>query len=166
MFKFDIVDLCRNIFFPWHNFIIHRCGNYLQPNRIALRVPVNLTKFEIRDYLRKIYDAKVIKVNTMIKVPRTIKDFVKGGIKYHRNGPIYKKAYITLEETIPDSVKMLGFDFKLHVNPAITKDNITYGTRNKIRPSRLGRDGPKIPYCNYGYKLPLANLLNGIKLFI
>lgn len=48
---------------------IHRSGAFLEDRRLALRVPTNLTKGEIKDYLEKIYNARVLKVNTLIKVP-------------------------------------------------------------------------------------------------
>ncbi|KAK2197696.1 bifunctional Ribosomal protein L25-L23/Ribosomal protein L23-L15e core domain superfamily/Nucleotide-binding alpha-beta plait domain superfamily [Babesia duncani] len=132
---------------------VHRSGAFLERNRLALRVPINLTKFEIREYLRKLYDAKVIKVNTLIKVPRIKRDFSSRKPRYYRNGPMYKKALITLEDSVPDEVKMLGSDFDLGRNPAITRHNISYGKK-----------GPPI-YTRYltaehrGYKLPLTNLL-------
>ena len=59
----------RNVFFPWFNFIMVKSGAYLEPNRVAFRVPVHLTKPEIRNYLRGIYGIKVVKVNTYIKLP-------------------------------------------------------------------------------------------------
>lgn len=62
-------DFCRNVFFPWQTVCIHRSGAFLEDRRMALRVPTNLTKTEIKEYLEKIYNAKVLKVNTLIKVP-------------------------------------------------------------------------------------------------
>lgn len=43
----------RNVFFPWFNFVMAKTGTYLEPNRAAFRVPVHLTKPEIRNYLRE-----------------------------------------------------------------------------------------------------------------
>lgn len=108
----------RNVFFPWFNFTLVKSGTYLEPNRIAFRVPVHLTKFEIRDYLRKIYDTKVIKVNTYVKIPKIRRNSYGD---YYKNGAIYKKAIVTCEETIPDEVKMLASSKEPHMNPAITK---------------------------------------------
>ena len=59
----------RNVFFPWQTMSVHLSGSFLESRRLALRVPVNLTKPEIKAYLECMYDAKVLKVNTLIKVP-------------------------------------------------------------------------------------------------
>lgn len=113
----------RNVFFPWFNFTLMKSGGYLEPNRVAFRVPVHLTKPEIREYLRHIYDAKVIKVNTYVKIPK-IKRNSYGD--YYRAGAIYKKAIVTCEEIIPDEVKMIADSRKPHSNPAITKYDTPY----------------------------------------
>ncbi|CDO65665.1 mitochondrial ribosomal protein L23 precursor, putative [Plasmodium reichenowi] len=150
----------RNVFFPWHTFCIHKSGSFLEKNRLALRVPINLTKFEIREYLRKIYNAKVIKVNTLIKIPERRRNLTDHRFNYYRNGPRYKKAIITLEHEVPDSVKMIQSCKNIGRNPYITKKNITYGVRSdvKIRPTRsqLWHMGE----CRYSWRLPLTNLLS------
>lgn len=149
----------RNVFFPWQNFCIHKSGSFLEKNRLALRVPINLTKFEIREYLRKIYNAKVIKVNTLIKVPERRRNLTDRRYNYYRNGPRYKKAIITLEHEIPDEIKMIQSCKNIGRNPSITKKNIIYGVRSdeKITPtkSQLWVMGE----CRYSWRLPLTNLL-------
>ncbi|CDJ56925.1 ribosomal protein L23, putative [Eimeria maxima] len=59
----------RNVFFPWQTVCIHRSGSFIESRRLCLRVPVNLTKEEIKNYLEGLYNARVLKVNTLIKVP-------------------------------------------------------------------------------------------------
>eukprot|EP00440_Ansanella_granifera_P008555 gb/GFBE01009268.1/.p1 GENE.gb/GFBE01009268.1/~~gb/GFBE01009268.1/.p1 ORF type:complete len:242 (+),score=37.25 gb/GFBE01009268.1/:1-726(+) len=108
----------RNVFFPWFNFVMAKTGTYLEPNRAAFRVPVHLTKPEIKNYLREVYKAKVIKVNTYIKLPMIRRNNYGD---YFKNGPSYKKAIVTFEETIPDDVKMIYNSKNPGMNPAITK---------------------------------------------
>lgn len=108
----------RNVFFPWFNFVMTKSGTYLEPNRVAFRVPIHLTKPEIRNYLRDIYNIKVIKVNTYIKLPK-IRRNAYGD--YFKNGPSYKRAIVTCEETIPDDVKMIYNSRNPGMQPAITK---------------------------------------------
>lgn len=140
---------------------VHRSGAFLERNRLALRVPINLTKFEIREYLRKVYDAKVIKVNTLIKVPRVKRDLASRRPQYYRNGPMYKKAIVTLEHAVPDEVKMLGKDFELGVNPAITKKNVHYGKKKDLSYLPDRRSDPLIGEGSYTWRLPIPNLLAG-----
>ncbi|CDR94712.1 ribosomal protein L23, putative [Babesia bigemina] len=149
----------RNIYFPWQTMCVHRSGAFLERNRLALRVPINLTKFEIREYLRKLYGAQVIKVNTLIKVPRIKRDLASRKPKYYRNGPMYKKAIVTLEHAVPDEVKMLGRDFELGVNPAITKKNVHYGKKKDFSYLPDRRQDPLTGEIPYGWRLPIANLL-------
>ncbi|GBE60137.1 mitochondrial ribosomal L23 [Babesia ovata] len=138
---------------------VHRSGAFLERNRLALRVPINLTKFEIREYLRKLYGAQVIKVNTLIKVPRIKRDLTSRKPKYYRNGPMYKKAIVTLEHSVPDEVKMLGRDFELGVNPAITKKNVHYGKKKDYSYLPDRSQDPLTGEIPYGWRLPIANLL-------
>ncbi|KAF8823110.1 putative 50S ribosomal protein L23, partial [Cardiosporidium cionae] len=150
-----------NVFFPWHGFSIHQSGAFLERNRLSLRVPINLTKFEIREYLRRIYEARVIKVNTLIKIPEIRRNVGSNKMNYYRNGPMYKKAIITLEEAVPDTVKMISSSRNIGRNPSITKKNISYGVRSdlKTRPrrSQLWSMGER----QSGWRLPLSNLLAG-----
>uniref|UniRef100_A0A3B0ML22 Large ribosomal subunit protein uL23m n=1 Tax=Theileria annulata TaxID=5874 RepID=A0A3B0ML22_THEAN len=149
----------RNIFFPWQNICVHRTGTFLERNRLALRVPINLTKFEIREYLRKLYDAKVIKVNTLIKIPKIKRDFSSKVPKYYRNGPMYKKAIVTLEHSVPDEVKMLGMDFELGKNPSITKKNVHYGNKSDFSYLPDRKNDTFTGEYEEAWKLPIPNLL-------
>lgn len=148
----------RNVFFPWFNFIMTKSGAYLEPNRAAFRVPVHLTKPEIRNYLRDIYKAKVIKVNTYIKLPMMRRNYYG---HYFKNGPAYKKAIVTFEETIPDDVKMFYNSRETGIQPAITK----YDTPNskKWKPFRPGisRRGDWAPRHPMAWAEPIPTLLRG-----
>lgn len=108
----------RNVFFPWQNFVLHHSGSFLEPNRVAFRVPVNMTKLDIREYLRKLYGVKVIKVNTYIKLPTNRMSSARNWFKTDAQ---YKKAIVTCEEVIPDEVKMMHSCRDLRLNPALTK---------------------------------------------
>uniref|UniRef100_A0A0G4GQN0 Large ribosomal subunit protein uL23m n=1 Tax=Chromera velia CCMP2878 TaxID=1169474 RepID=A0A0G4GQN0_9ALVE len=123
----------RNVFFPWQNFVLHRSGAWLEKNRVAFKVPVNFTKPEIREYLRRIYGLKILKVNTMIKQFPARRNYRHHLMNYYKKGPVTKKAVVTLEDAVPDEVKMMGGQFggsrRPGVNPAITKNNTTYGTK-------------------------------------
>ncbi|KAL8428018.1 hypothetical protein ACSSS7_007430 [Eimeria intestinalis] len=101
----------RNIFFPWQTVSIHLSGSFLESRRLALRVPVNLTKFEVKNYLDQIY------------------------VGYRRAGCTYKKAIVTLEDPIPDEVKMLRSCRKLGDNPDLLKKNVSYGDDMHLHPS-------------------------------
>lgn len=77
---------------------------YLEPNRIAFRVPVHLTKLEIREYLRKvkgithlsaghrarqIYGVKAIRCTTVVRFPKVMKNRARA---YYKNGAQFKKV--------------------------------------------------------------------------
>mmetsp|Transcript_99850 Transcript_99850/g.237987 ORF Transcript_99850/g.237987 Transcript_99850/m.237987 type:complete len:238 (+) Transcript_99850:65-778(+) len=148
----------RNVFFPWFNFVMAKSGTYLEPNRAAFRVPVHMTKPEIRNYLREIYKAKVIKVNTYIKLPLIRRNSYGD---YFKNGPSYKKAIVTFEETIPDDVKMIYNSRNPGMNPALTK----YDTPNRKRwkPFRPGANRRKdwMPRHALAWAEPVPTLLRG-----
>ncbi|CAJ1336631.1 unnamed protein product [Effrenium voratum] len=148
----------RNVFFPWFNFVMAKTGTYLEPNRAAFRVPVHLTKPEIRNYLREIYKAKVIKVNTYIKLPMIRRNSYG---HYYNNGPQYKKAIVTFEETIPNDVKMMYNSRNPGMNPAITK----YDTPSirRWKPFRPGANRKKdwMPRHPLAWAEPVPTLLRG-----
>ncbi|KAL8430143.1 hypothetical protein Efla_001807 [Eimeria flavescens] len=151
----------RNVFFPWQTVCVHRSGSFLEARRLALRVPVNLTKIEIKNYLEKIYNEKVLKVNTLVKVPERRRNLEDKRLGYRRAGCTYKKAIVTLEESVPDEVKMLRSSRNLGVNPDITKKNVCYGAQrdNKMKPNRhqLFQGGE----IQHAWRLPIPNLLAG-----
>mmetsp|Transcript_73911 Transcript_73911/g.116675 ORF Transcript_73911/g.116675 Transcript_73911/m.116675 type:complete len:239 (+) Transcript_73911:95-811(+) len=148
----------RNVFFPWFNFVMTKSGTYLEPKRVAFRVPIHLTKPEIRNYLREIYKAKVIKVNTYIKLPKMRRNAFGD---YFKNGPSYKKAIVTCEETIPDDVKMIYNSRNPGMNPAVTK----YDTpdRKPWKPWRPGmnRANDWKPRHPLAWAEPIPTLLRG-----
>ncbi|CAK0891423.1 unnamed protein product [Prorocentrum cordatum] len=148
----------RNVFFPWFNFVMFKSGTYLEPNRLAFRVPVHLTKPEIRNYLREIYKAKVIKVNTYIRLPK-IRRNSQGD--YFKNGPQFKKAIVTCEETIPDDVKMIYNSRNPGLQPAITKYDTP--TRRQWKPFRPGvnRKTDWAPRHPLAWAEPIPTLLRG-----
>eukprot|EP00401_Gymnodinium_catenatum_P044901 CAMPEP_0117544926 /NCGR_PEP_ID=MMETSP0784-20121206/45830_1 /TAXON_ID=39447 /ORGANISM="" /LENGTH=211 /DNA_ID=CAMNT_0005341755 /DNA_START=42 /DNA_END=677 /DNA_ORIENTATION=+ len=135
-----------------------KSGVYLEPNRVAFRVPVHLTKPEIRNYLREIYGAKVIKVNTYIKLPKMRRSSYGA---YFKNGPSYKKAIVTCEETIPDDVKMIYNSRNPQMQPAITKYD-TPGLK-KWKPFRPGanRRADWAPRHPHAWAEAIPTLLRG-----
>eukprot|EP00434_Breviolum_minutum_P023828 symbB.v1.2.021021.t1/scaffold1795.1/size101065/3 len=135
-----------------------KTGTYLEPNRAAFRVPVHLTKPEIRNYLREIYKAKVIKVNTYIKLPMIRRNSFG---EYYKNGPSYKKAIVTFEETIPDDVKMIYNSKNPGMNPALTKYDTPCFRRWK--PFRPGANRRKdwMPRHPLAWAEPVPTLLRG-----
>ena len=151
--------LPRNIFFPWQNFILHQSGSYLEPNRVAFRVPVNMTKLDIREYLRKLYGVKVIKVNTYIKLPKHKMSSYRNWFKTDAQ---YKKAIVTCEEVIPDEVKMIHSCRDLRLNPALTNGmldpHITRG--NPARPGQ-SRSNDWKPRHRFAWREPIPLLLRG-----
>merc|ERR1712039_7181 len=140
------------------NFVMVKSGAYLEPNRVAFRVPVHLTKPEIRNYLREVYKAKVIKVNTYIKLPKIRRNSFGD---YFKNGASYKKAIVTFEETWADDVKMIYSSRTPGIQPMITK----YDTpgRMKWRPFRPGanRAADWAPRHPMAWAEPIPTLLRG-----
>mmetsp|Transcript_19359 Transcript_19359/g.43549 ORF Transcript_19359/g.43549 Transcript_19359/m.43549 type:complete len:233 (-) Transcript_19359:117-815(-) len=148
----------RNTFFPWFNFVMFKSGTYLEPNRVAFRVPVHLTKPEIRNYLREIYKIKVIKVNTYIKLPKIRRNSYGD---YYKNGPSYKKAIVTCEETIPDDVKMIYNSKNPSMQPAILKyDSPGHAKWKPYRPGANRRMDWK-PRHPLAWAEPIPTLLRG-----
>lgn len=144
-----------NSYFPWHTVVLHRTGKWIRPNKAILTVPVNLTKFEIRNYLTSVYGARISHVHTLVRIPN-IKRVQCGKYagKYYRNGPIEKRALVVAENAIPDAVKMLTSSSALRANPDILREHATTGPRG---PSRRGIRKPQpIPGA---WKHPIPKLL-------
>eukprot|EP00388_Colpodella_angusta_P023713 GDKJ01061227.1.p1 GENE.GDKJ01061227.1~~GDKJ01061227.1.p1 ORF type:complete len:274 (-),score=52.93 GDKJ01061227.1:99-920(-) len=131
--------LKRNNFFPWTTFTLHRSGQFVERNRVVFKVPVNQTKAEIRQFLRKVYDMKVLKVNTSVKIYEVRRNLQDSRLGYYRAGPMHKRAFVTTEEAIPDQVKMMGGSLgganKLMRNPSITKKHLRYGIGKEVDPA-------------------------------
>ncbi|KFH15284.1 putative 50S ribosomal protein L23 [Toxoplasma gondii MAS] len=153
----------RNVFFPWQVFSVHRTGAFLERRRVALKVPVNLTKFEIQSYLEKIYGARVLKVSTLIVVPRRRRDIFgpRPSMRYYRVGCTFKKAIVTLEDGVPDAVKMLRSSIELAKNPDITKHNLTYSGRVRAFKPPSAAQRWEMGESKYAWRLPIPNLLAG-----
>ncbi|EER18449.1 ribosomal protein L23, putative [Perkinsus marinus ATCC 50983] len=146
----------RNVFFPWFNFVIHRSGMYLEPNRIAFRVPVHLTKLEIREYLRKIYGVKAIRCTTVVRFPKVMKNRARA---YYKNGAQFKKAIVTCEETIPNTVKMLSSSSTPHLNPAIHRNKLSM--QYDYIPFGQDRKNDWKPRHRHAWREPIPLLLRG-----
>lgn len=147
----------RNVFFPWQNFVLHQSGSFLEPNRVAFRVPVNMTKFDIREYLRRLYGVKVIKVNTYVKLPRKRMSSYRNWFKTEAQ---YKKAIVTCEETIPNDVKMIHSSRELRLNPALTRGLLDpqFTKGNAARPGQ-SRSNDWKPRHRFAWREPIPLLL-------
>ena len=154
-----------NNYYPLANPCSYHASFYLRQNyrgtyffhRVAFRVPVNMTKFDIREYLRKLYGVKVVKVNTYIKLPQSKMSSHRSWFKTDAQ---YKKAIVTCEETIPDEVKMMHSCRDLRLNPAVTKglldSKITRG--NPARPGQ-SRSNDWKPRHRLAWREPIPMLL-------
>ncbi|CEM35652.1 unnamed protein product [Vitrella brassicaformis CCMP3155] len=151
----------RNVYFPWQNCYIHLTGVFLERNRLALKVPLNFTKYEIREYLKKLYGAKVLKVNTLVRQPQRTRNYMHKTLGYYRRGPLHKKAIVNFEHAIPDDVKMFSSSRQLGRNPALLKKNISYGKKNPKHQTRHRDDLFWMGVDRNAWRLPLPTLLAG-----
>merc|ERR1712151_623068 len=109
-----------------------------------------------------VYKAKVIKVNTYIKLPRMRRNAYGD---YFKNGPSFKKAIVTCEETIPDDVKMIYNSKNPGLQPAITKYDTPGHPRasrkwNPLRPG-VNRRSDWAPRHPMAWAEPITTLLRG-----
>mmetsp|Transcript_10160 Transcript_10160/g.9103 ORF Transcript_10160/g.9103 Transcript_10160/m.9103 type:complete len:102 (+) Transcript_10160:23-328(+) len=80
-----------------------------RPPEAILRVPPSMTKFEIKEYLTKIYNIPVIKVNTMNYQGKWKRILGKRRIiSYRRRN--YKKAVVTFENTDIKNYKAVNYN--------------------------------------------------------
>ena len=63
----------------------------LPPNKVAFRIPTNINKLDIRDYLTHIYKLNVVDVRTMVYAAEL-------QTNPERYRPSYKKAIVTLSD--------------------------------------------------------------------
>ncbi|KAJ9081466.1 mitochondrial 54S ribosomal protein YmL41 [Entomophthora muscae] len=81
------------VYFP--NFVFTMIRTTLPPNQVAFRVPINLGKIDIRDFLTNLYKVEVKDVRTMNYQGRIARE-------HHSNRryrlPSHKKAIVTLAE--------------------------------------------------------------------
>ena len=124
---------------------------------MAFRVPVNMTKFDIREYLRKLYGVKVVKVNTYIKLPA---QRMCANRNYFKTDAQYKKAIVTCEEVIPDEVKMMQSCRNLKLNPGLTKGMLDpqISRGNPARPGQ-SRSNDWRPRHKFAWREPVPMLL-------
>ncbi|GBC09099.1 hypothetical protein RclHR1_00860037 [Rhizophagus clarus] len=59
----------------------------LPPNKVAFRIPTNINKLDVKDYLSNIYNLDVVDVRTMVYAAESTNN---------RYRPSYKKAIVTL----------------------------------------------------------------------
>jgi hypothetical protein len=116
-----------------------------------------MTKMDIREYLRKLYGVKVIKVNTYIKLPQKKMSSFRNWFKTEAQ---YKKAIVTCEETIPDDVKMMNSSRELRLNPALTKGMLDpkINRGNSARPGQ-SRSNDWKPRHRFAWREPIPLLL-------
>lgn len=80
-------------FFPSIFFVLLRGTKQLPPNKAAFRVPSNLQKYDIQQYLEKLYDVTVTDVKTFNFIGRRH----RRGIKMVKESD-WKKAIVTMKE--------------------------------------------------------------------
>jgi large subunit ribosomal protein L23 len=66
-------------------------------NRIGFVVNRLATKVQIKEAIEKLYDVKVVAINTMVYAGKTKSRYTKGGVQKGRTNA-FKKAMITLAE--------------------------------------------------------------------
>lgn len=65
----------------------------IQPNIVQFECSMEMTKFDIKNYLEKIYNIPVVEVKTRIALGKTQRDYAKGYITKKDDA---KLAYVTL----------------------------------------------------------------------
>ena len=76
--------------------VIKPKGNYVTSRGLVeFLVPLNQTKYEIKQYLKRVYNIDVIKVNTLIHDGKMKRD---GKNKWYKT-PAFKKAIVTIDNT-------------------------------------------------------------------
>eukprot|EP00744_Colponema_vietnamica_P002772 GILI01004313.1.p1 GENE.GILI01004313.1~~GILI01004313.1.p1 ORF type:complete len:103 (+),score=22.25 GILI01004313.1:49-357(+) len=69
-------------------------------NKACFRFPPSMTKVEIAQYLKQLYNLNVQKVNTMNYEPVVKRH--RGDGSYYRSGSNFKKAIVTLDQEVPE----------------------------------------------------------------
>lgn len=65
-----------------------------QPENIVLfKIPMEMTRFDVKNYLEKIYNVPVAEVRTEFQMGETYEDYYK---RYVKKKDDYKLAYVTL----------------------------------------------------------------------
>lgn len=106
MYFLRFVQIPKNCNFPKqhpeykfldHRLLLHRSAKEISENTLMFKVSEHMSKPELKQYIEKLYNIKVEKVNTarfMGKVHRTM----EGKPKAHKN---YKKAFVMTNQKIP-----------------------------------------------------------------
>ena len=66
-------------------------------NRYTFAVSPDANKFQIKDVVEKLYNVRVVKVNTALYAGKRKSRYTKAGLIRGRK-PSYKKAYVTVAE--------------------------------------------------------------------
>ena len=66
-------------------------------NRYTFAVSPDANKFQIKDVIEKLYNVRVVKVNTALYAGKRKSRYTKAGLIRGRK-PAYKKAYVTVAE--------------------------------------------------------------------
>ncbi|EDO31749.1 predicted protein [Nematostella vectensis] len=76
---------------------IVRPGRELESNVVQFHVPMDMSKIDVKNYLKSIYQVDVARVNTRIQQGKT-KMIQKGDKLVKKKFPDYKVAYVTLAD--------------------------------------------------------------------
>ncbi|XP_055598312.1 probable 39S ribosomal protein L23, mitochondrial [Uranotaenia lowii] len=112
------------------------------PNVVQFGCSMEMTKYDVRNYLEQIYKLPVVEVRTRIALGKTKQDPVKGYVTKEED---MKVAYVTLPKDIkfefpnlfPDQAKQKIEDDKKQLDEA-KKNHKKYLEKNKDRPGTPG----------------------------
>jgi ribosomal protein L23 len=83
------------LYFP--NICFRMMRSHHPPHIAVFRVPNQLNKIDIKNYLTSLYDVKVASVRTAVYLGKKINKPIRGQLQSTRS-PSYKKAIVTMEE--------------------------------------------------------------------
>lgn len=83
------------IFRPTFNMTLVRPGKEQPPDTVQFRIPLEMTKFDVRNYMEKIYSVPVAAVRTRIQFGTNKK---KNHLNQRVKRPDYKVAYVQLAQ--------------------------------------------------------------------
>lgn len=85
----------KKIYLPNIIFKLCRPSPHIPPNQAVFKVPINLNKLDIRDYLTHIYGLQVVNVRTLIQQGELNRRGRNRSLHYSK-GSTYKKAFVTM----------------------------------------------------------------------
>jgi ribosomal protein L23 len=94
----------KGVTLPNMIFKLIKPGKPLRENQVCFKVPLNVNKMQIRNYLEEIYKLDIVKVDTSILLGKRRLNY----LGFHFKRPDVKKAYVTLKDK---------FEFPEFVNP-------------------------------------------------